>query len=165
MTRLVAAIVSVVCFALAEVLTLSFTHVSQGWTILAAFVGLMLLIAFLNNAKAPSLAAALACGAVPPTLVIADTVALPLRVVLPAVLLLVAAETATLANHHISIVPDAPAGGRTATLEIARLAAMAAAAAAVVGLAGRLRIGSGIAPLVIGASAALALLYIIAADS
>jgi 4-hydroxybenzoate polyprenyltransferase len=164
MTRIVAAIASVVCFALAEVLTLAFTKVSEGWTLLAAFVGLIMLIAYLNNARPRALLAALACGAVPPALVVADTVALPLRVVLPAVLLLVAAEMATLASQYISIVADSRADGREAAIAIARLAGLAAVAATVVGLAGRVRIGSGLAPLTIGATAALGLLYIIAAE-
>jgi 4-hydroxybenzoate polyprenyltransferase len=164
MTRIVAAIVSVVCFATAEVLTLAFTGVSEGWTLLAAFFGLIMLIAFLNNAKPRALGAALACGAVPPSLVVANTVALPLRVVLPAVLLLVSAEMATLASQQISIVSDVRNDGRAAALDIARLAGLAAVAATVVGLAGRVRIGSGLAPLAIGATAALGLLYIIAAE-
>jgi hypothetical protein len=164
MTRIVAAIVSVVCFALAEVLTLAFTNVSEGWTLLAAFAGLIMLIVFLSNAKPRALAAALACGAVPPALVVADTVALPLRVVLPAVLLLVAAEAANLSIQHISIAPDSSTNFRAEAVTIAQLAGFAAAAATVVGLAGRVRIGSGLAPLAIGATAALGLLYIIAAD-
>jgi 4-hydroxybenzoate polyprenyltransferase len=164
MTRIVAAIASVVCFAVAEVLTLAFTKVSEGWTLLSAFLGLIMLITFLNNAKPRALVAALAFGAVPPSLVIANTVALPLRVVLPAVLLLVAAEMATLASQQISIVADSRADGRAAAIDIARLAGLAAVAATVVGLAGRVRIGSGLAPLAIGATAALGLLYIIAAE-
>ena len=165
MTRIVAAVVAVVCFATADVLTLAFTNVSEGWTILAAFLGLIMLIAYLSNGKPSNLAAAMVFGATPPSLVIADTVALPLRVVLPAVLLLVAAEAATLAMQHDSIVPDAPDDNRSAAISIAQLAALAAVAATVVGLAGRLRIGSGLAPLAIGATAALGLLYIITAES
>jgi hypothetical protein len=164
MTRIVAAIVSVVCFSLAEVLTLTLTNVSEGWTLAAAFAGLIMLIAHLSSPKPRELVAALACGAVPPALVVADTVALPLRVVFPAVLLLVAAETATLSVQHISITPDSSTSGRAEALSIARLAGLAAVAATVVGLAGRVRIGSGLAPLAIGATAALGLLYIIAAE-
>jgi hypothetical protein len=122
------------------------------------------LIAYLSSPKPRRLVTALTCGAVPPALVVADTVALPLRVVLPAVLLLVAAEAATLSVQHISIAPDSSTGGRAEALSIARLAGLAAAAATVVGLAGRVRIGSGLAPLAIGATAALGLLYIIAAE-
>jgi hypothetical protein len=164
MTRIVAAIVSVVCFSVAEVLTLAFTNVSEGWTLVAAFAGLIMLIAYLSDPKPRELAAALVCGAVPPALVVADTVALPLRVVLPAVLLLVASEAANLSIQHISIAPDSSINGRAEAITIAHLAGFATAAATVVGLAGRVRIGSGLAPLAIGATAALGLLYIIAAD-
>jgi hypothetical protein len=164
MTRVVASIVAVVCFALAEVFTLAFTQVSEGWTLLAAFVGLIMLVAFLSNSKPQTLAAALICGAVPPALVVADTAALPLRVVAPAVLLLVAAETATLAVARITIAPDNTTDGRAQALDIARLAVITTGAAITVGLIGRLRLGSGLAPLVIGATAVLGLLYVIAAE-
>ena len=164
MTRIVASIVAVVGLAGAEVLTLAFTHVSEGYTILAAFGALIALITYLANGRPRALTAALLLGSVPPCLVVADAVAVPFRVAAPAVLLLLAAEAATMAGQRIAISPDATAAARSQSREIAQLCALAAAGALGVSLVGRVRVGSGVGLLAIGAGAVFGLLWVIAAE-
>jgi hypothetical protein len=164
MTRLIAAITAVVCLAVAEVLTLAFTQVSEGYTIVAAFCALGTLIAYLSNGRPKALTLALLLGAIPPALVVADTAAVPLLVVAPAVLLLLAAETATLAAHRTTIAPDDFTDARFQWLTIAQLAGITAIGALFVGFVGRLRLGSGIGLLAVGAAAVVGLLYVVAAD-
>lgn len=164
MIRMIAAIVAVVCLAGAEVLTLAFTHVSEGYTILAAFSALIVLVAYLANGRPAALTAAMMLGAVPPSLVVADAVAVPVRVAIPAVLLLLAAEAATLAAHHTSIGPDNATDTRSHALDIAKLGALGLVGAVAVSLLGRIRVGSGVGLLAVGAAAVFGLLYVIAAE-
>jgi 4-hydroxybenzoate polyprenyltransferase len=164
MTRLVAGIVAVICLAAAEVLTLAFTNVSEGYTILAAFSALIAMVAYLSNGKPLALTTAMLLGAVPPSLVIADAAAVPLLVVAPAILLLLAAESATMAAQRTTFAPDTGDDARSQALDIARLGGMAAAGALVVGLIGRIHIGSGIGLVVLGVGAVFGLLYVISAD-
>lgn len=164
MTRMITAIVAVVCLSAAEVLTLAFTQVSEGYTILAAFSALIALVAYLANARPGALTAAILLGAVPPSLVATHAIAVPFRVATPAVLLLLAAEAATMAAHHSAISPDTAADARSQALDMAKLGGLATAGALAVSLVGRIRVGSGVGLLAVGAGAVFGLLYVIAAE-
>jgi hypothetical protein len=167
MNRVLAAVASVIALSACEILTLRNTSVPAGWTTLAAAVALLLLVVALSSARRHgALVFALVVGAVPPALVVTEASNVPLRVVIPAVLLLLCGELAAFSRDQISVVADDGAGAGDRMREIGVTIAMAGLAALVVGVIGRLDLGSSPVLIAFGAMAIIAVIVVIVpADS
>jgi hypothetical protein len=162
MNRLLAAVGAVIALSVCEVLTLRNTSVSAGWTILAAAVSLLLMVIAVSSAKRhAALVGALLVGAVPPALVVTEAGNVPLRVVLPALFLLLAAELAAFSRDQISVVIDDGNGGVDRLREIGTTLGMAGLAALAVGIVGRLDLGSGPVLIGFGAIAIIAVILVL----
>lgn len=162
MNRLLAAVGSVIALIAAQVLTLRETSVSVVWTIAAAAVATGLLVTALSSVKRHGwLVASLCCGAVPPALVVTGPTSVPLRVVLPAALLLLAAELAIFSRDQISIVDDDGKGALPRLGEIGVTVTLGAAAAFVVGVLGRLELGATPVAVVLGTLAIIAVIFLL----
>jgi hypothetical protein len=162
MNRLLAAVGAVVALSICEILTLRNTSVSAGWTILAAAVSLLLMVVAVSSPKRhAALVGALIVGAIPPALVVTEAGNVPLRVVLPALFLLLAGELAAFSRDQISVVVDDGSGGVDRVREIATTLGMAGLAALAVGIIGRLDLGSGPVLIAFGAMAIIAVILVL----
>jgi hypothetical protein len=162
MNRLLSAVGAVMALSVCEILTLRNTSVSQGWTIAAAAVSLLLLVVAVSSPKRNvELVVALIVGAVPPALVVTDAGNVPLRVVLPAVFLLLCGELAAFSRDQISVVADDGVGGVERLREIGTTVGMAGIAALVVGILGRLDFGSSPVLIALGAAAIIAVIVVL----
>jgi hypothetical protein len=162
MNRLLSAVGAVMALSVCEILTLRNTSVSAGWTIAAAAVSLLLLVIAVSSPKRHvEMVAALLVGAVPPALVVTDAGNVPLRVVLPAVFLLLCGELAAFSRDQISVVADDGVGGVERLREIGVTVGMAAVAALVVGILGRLDFGSSPVLIALGAAAIIAVIVVL----
>jgi hypothetical protein len=160
--RLLSAVAAVMALSACEILTLRNTSVSQGWTIAAATVSLLLLVISVSSPKRNvELVVALLVGAIPPALVVTDAGNVPLRVVLPAVFLLLCGELAAFSRDQVSVVADDGAGGVDRLREIGATVGMAALAALVVGVLGRLDFGSSPVLIALGAAAIIAVIVVL----
>jgi hypothetical protein len=162
MNRLLAAVGAVIALSVCEILTLRNTSVSAGWTILAAAVSLILMVVAVSSPKRhAALVGALLVGAVPPALVVTEAANVPLRVVLPALFLLLAGELAAFSRDQISVVVDDGSGGVDRVREIGITIGMAGLAALAVGIIGRLDLGSGPVLIALGAMAIIAVILVL----
>ena len=162
MNRVLAAIGAMAALAAADVITLSRTSVSIGWTILATVVALIAMTVTVSSTKRHNaLIVALVAGAIPPALVVSEAREVALSVVLPALFLLLAGELAIFARDQISVVADDGKGGGSRLREIGATIGMAALGSLAVGIVGRLDLGSSPILIALGAMAIAALVYVL----